>query len=86
MPNWSSGRAAAGLATRTRDETDRRRWLVALTDVGRTTTARADALIDGLGTDMFADLEPDRRRELGNLLGLLNSGTSLADLADDPNR
>ncbi len=76
----------AGLATRTRDETDRRRWLVALTEAGRSTTDRADALIEQLGTEMFADLEPGQSRELGTLLGMLNSGTALAKLADDPTR
>ncbi|MFD1811523.1 MarR family winged helix-turn-helix transcriptional regulator [Rhodococcus gannanensis] len=72
----------AGLATRTRDKADRRRWSVALTDDGSATAGRADALIERLGREMFTDLSTTQSRDLADLLGALNTGTALAGLLD----
>ncbi|EME23060.1 MarR family winged helix-turn-helix transcriptional regulator [Rhodococcus triatomae] len=72
----------AGLATRTRDKADRRRWSVALTDEGSATVVHADALIERLGEEMFADLNEWQAYDLAALLGALNAGTALASLLD----
>lgn len=71
----------AGFATRTRD-LDRRRWKVCVTNEGRAMADRADSLIEQLGGEMFADLADPQSREFSGLLGVLNRGTSLADLLD----
>ena len=70
-------------ATRTRDATDRRRSLVVATDAGRLAAAEADALLDGLGAEMFADLTDDQTRDLAGILGAINAGAALSQAAEN---
>ncbi len=66
------------LAIRTRDTADRRRSLVSITDLGRSTTDEADKLLDLLGEKMFADLTDRQTGDLAGILGSLNTGAALA--------
>jgi len=74
---------AKEFATRTRDATDRRRSLVVATDAGRLAAAEADALLDGLGAEMFADLTDDQTRDLAGILGAINAGAALSQAAEN---
>lgn len=67
------------LAIRTRDTADRRRSLVSITDLGRSTTGEADKLLDLLGEKMFADLTQRQAGDLAGILGSLNTSAALAD-------
>ena len=74
---------AKEFATRTRDATDRRRSLVVATDAGRLAAAEADALLDGLGAEMFADLTDGQTRDLAGILGAINAGAALSQAAEN---
>ena len=57
-----------GLIARVRDETDRRRNVVALTRAGRTALARLDKRIDAAQEALLTSLSATERRELRRLL------------------
>jgi DNA-binding MarR family transcriptional regulator len=58
----------AGLATRERDSTDRRRYLVSLTDKGRTTQRRRLAASQRMDDALLAPLTESERDQLHSLL------------------
>ncbi|MFI5435588.1 hypothetical protein ACHMZP_27555 [Rhodococcus baikonurensis] len=53
------------------------------TDAGRLAAAEADALLDGLGAEMFADLTDDQTRDLAGILGAINAGAALSQAAEN---
>jgi DNA-binding MarR family transcriptional regulator len=57
-----------GQVARVRDETDRRRNVVALTRAGRTALARLDKRVDAAQDALLAPLSAAERRELRRLL------------------
>jgi DNA-binding MarR family transcriptional regulator len=59
---------SAGQVARVRDETDRRRNVVALTRAGRTALARLDKRVDAAQEALLAPLSAADRRELHRLL------------------
>jgi DNA-binding MarR family transcriptional regulator len=59
---------AEGWAERRRDPEDRRRHTVELTAAGRKALTRAEQALDGLEGDVLADLTPDERDTLRELL------------------
>jgi MarR family transcriptional regulator, lower aerobic nicotinate degradation pathway regulator len=59
---------SAGQVARVRDETDRRRNVVALTRAGRTALARLDKRVDAAQDALLAPLSAADRRELRRLL------------------
>jgi DNA-binding MarR family transcriptional regulator len=59
---------AAGQVARVRDETDRRRNLVALTRSGRAALARLDKRVDAAQAALLAPLSAGEQRELRRLL------------------
>ena len=59
---------SAGQVARVRDETDRRRNVVALTRAGRTALARLDKRVDAAQDALLAPLSAADRRELHRLL------------------
>jgi DNA-binding MarR family transcriptional regulator len=61
----------AGLVRRTRDATDRRRNLVALTPAGVFALRQLDAHVSEAQEDLLAPLTPAERRELTRLLARL---------------
>ncbi|MGW6379340.1 MarR family winged helix-turn-helix transcriptional regulator [Rhodococcus sp. NPDC055112] len=71
-----------GLAGRTRDPQDRRRFLVAITDEGRHAAAESDRLLASLNEQTLADLDPSRRDDLHQLLLALNAGDALPQAYD----
>jgi DNA-binding MarR family transcriptional regulator len=66
-----------GLADRSRDPQDRRRFLIAITDDGRRAAAESDGLLASLNEEALADLDPSRRDDLHQLLLALNAGDAL---------
>ncbi|MFI6432400.1 MarR family winged helix-turn-helix transcriptional regulator [Rhodococcus oryzae] len=71
-----------GLAGRTRDHQDRRRFLIAITDEGRRAAAESDRLLTSLNEEALADLDPARRDDLHQLLLALNAGEALPQAYD----
>jgi DNA-binding MarR family transcriptional regulator len=65
---------SAGQVARVRDETDRRRNVVALTRSGRATLARLDKRVDAAQAALLAPLPAADRRELRRLLERLVGG------------
>jgi DNA-binding MarR family transcriptional regulator len=59
---------AAGWAERRRDADDRRRHVVDITATGREALFRAERALDGLEEEVLADLSPDERETLSDLL------------------
>ncbi|MFC7451188.1 MarR family winged helix-turn-helix transcriptional regulator [Rhodococcus daqingensis] len=66
-----------GLATRTRDPQDRRRFLIAITDEGRSAATESDRLLASLNEETLADLDSAMRDDLHRLLLALNAGDTL---------
>lgn len=58
----------AGFISRERDPKDRRRYALSLTDVGRTRLRRFQELAGEVSAQLFAVLDPDERRALGQLV------------------
>jgi DNA-binding MarR family transcriptional regulator len=59
---------AGGWAERRRDADDRRRHVVDITATGREALFRAERALDGLEEEVLADLSPDERETLRDLL------------------
>lgn len=72
----------AGLAERTRDPVDRRRYVVALTSTGRTLLATANVGLGRLDDRALADLTTTERTTLHRLLRKLAAGPALAEAFD----
>jgi MarR family transcriptional regulator, lower aerobic nicotinate degradation pathway regulator len=68
-----------GYATRERDETDRRRYVVSLTAAGGHALRRAESVLDKAERAMFASLTATERRTLHRLAAQV-----LADVTSDP--
>jgi MarR family transcriptional regulator, lower aerobic nicotinate degradation pathway regulator len=66
---------SAGLVTRRRSPTDRRRHLVELTDEGRETLARAEFMLSAVENEVLSALTSDERQQLAALLHRAASGT-----------
>lgn len=64
---------AAGTVRRRRSETDRRVWLVELTEAGHDLFAAESAAYERLAAEMLAPLAPDERRTLVSLLDRMRS-------------
>ncbi|MBT8226528.1 MAG: winged helix DNA-binding protein [Dactylosporangium sp.] len=56
-----------GLAVRRRDEADRRRYVVNLTDAGASALRRVETLLDETESELFADLSAPERQALRTL-------------------
>lgn len=67
-----------GLASRERDSSDRRRYVVHLTDAGADVLAKANAKLVELDEHVLGDLSADSRSRLHGLLGELNAGPTLS--------
>lgn len=65
---------AAGTVRRRRSDTDRRVWLVELTDDGRAVFAAESAAYERVAAEMLAPLEPEERETLVRLLGRIEAG------------
>ena len=65
---------STGRVARVRDETDRRRNVVALTRAGRAALARLDKRVDAAQEELLAPLPAADRRELRRLLERLVQG------------
>ncbi|MEU2254507.1 MarR family transcriptional regulator [Nocardia xishanensis] len=66
-----------GYAERQRDPGDRRRYLVILTGKGSETLADIQTILREVHDEMFADLSPERRDVLAEILGELNDSAGL---------
>lgn len=64
---------SAGTVRRRRSETDRRAWLVELTEAGQKLYAAESAAYEHLAADMLAALEPDERETLVALLDRMHT-------------
>lgn len=64
---------SAGLVARATDPTNRRATLVSLTDAGRSTLARIGAARRRAAENLFAELRPDRRETLREILAELDA-------------
>jgi DNA-binding MarR family transcriptional regulator len=64
-----------GLAERRRDQTDRRRHIVEITDQGAKLAAELHSAIVGIEAEIFADLDDDELAVLHRLLGRIRSTT-----------
>ena len=62
---------AAGLVARERGATDRRVWLVGVTDAGRGVAASVDGAYRALAAGLLAPLSPADRADLERILGLV---------------
>ncbi|MYR08340.1 MarR family transcriptional regulator [Gordonia sp. SID5947] len=62
------------LVTRAKDQTDRRRSVIAITEAGAATLARANEVMGTVGDDVFADISPADRAQLTTILATLNAG------------
>jgi MarR family transcriptional regulator, lower aerobic nicotinate degradation pathway regulator len=58
-----------GYAARGRDPRDRRRYLITLTEAGKTVLRRCQAAAGEIAAGMFAPLSADERDRLAELLG-----------------
>ncbi len=67
---------AAGLVTRTRDESNRRAQVVALTDAGREAFGRLREAAVGFDRVLHSDLSDDEAAELRRLLGKVSAAVS----------
>ena len=59
---------AAGFSVRRRDQADRRRHMVELTDTGRIAVERAEKAREGIEDEVLSDLSPEERKTLRKLL------------------
>jgi DNA-binding MarR family transcriptional regulator len=59
---------AAGFSVRRRDQADRRRHMVELTDAGRIAVERAEKAREGIEDEVLSDLSPEERKTLRKLL------------------
>ena len=59
---------AAGFSVRRRDQADRRRHMVELTDTGRIAVERAEKAREGIEDEVLSDLSPEERKSLRKLL------------------
>jgi len=71
-----------GLAVRERHPSDRRRYVITLTDKGRVTLPELDRIINAVQDDVFADLDPAERDDLHRALTSLNTSKRLASRYD----
>lgn len=67
----------AGHAARVRDPGDRRRYLVEITEAGRTALAGANECLEELDDRAFAELSSADRKALHRILSKLASGSTL---------
>ncbi|MET8544790.1 MarR family winged helix-turn-helix transcriptional regulator [Kitasatospora sp. NPDC004799] len=67
--------AAAGYVVRVRDQADRRRVSVSVTDAGRALLAELDAQARAVQDEVLAPLDPGERRALQELLLRVHRGT-----------
>ncbi|MBJ8337879.1 winged helix-turn-helix transcriptional regulator [Antrihabitans sp. YC3-6] len=71
-----------GLAARHRHPSDRRRYLIDLTEKGEITLPRIRALLDSVQAEMFEALSPDQSVALADALAAMNAAQPLADRYD----
>ncbi len=71
-----------GLATRRRDPADRRRYLVEVTDKGRTTLVAANAMLDALDDEALSGLSATQREQLTSILDALTISAPLVATFD----
>jgi DNA-binding MarR family transcriptional regulator len=71
------------LVERTRDELDRRRYVLRLSRSGEQLLGRTEAAMAAAETDMFAPLDQEQREQLHTLLRRLADGVELCPPAGD---
>jgi MarR family transcriptional regulator, lower aerobic nicotinate degradation pathway regulator len=62
---------AAGLVARERDETDRRRYAIVLTPLGRERAQELRAMVTALNEELLSPLDADERASFVAMLGRL---------------
>jgi DNA-binding MarR family transcriptional regulator len=72
-----------GLAERTRDEADRRRYVLRLSQSGEELLRRTQGAIAAAEDDLLAPLDGDERQRLYTLLRRVADGVELCPTADD---
>ena len=72
-----------GLAERTRDEVDRRRYVLRLSQTGERLLRRTEGAIAAAEDDLLAPLDQEQREQLYALLRRLADGVELCPTADD---
>jgi DNA-binding MarR family transcriptional regulator len=71
------------LVARTRDEDDRRRYVLRLSPAGERLLRRTDGAIAAAEDDLLAPLDPEQREQLYGLLRQLADGVELCPTAGD---
>jgi MarR family transcriptional regulator, lower aerobic nicotinate degradation pathway regulator len=72
-----------GLATRQRDESDRRRYVLRLSGQGRRLLQRTEGAIAAAERELLAPLDPEQREQLYTLLRRVADGVELCPAVDD---
>jgi DNA-binding MarR family transcriptional regulator len=75
--------ADRGLVERTRDDADRRRYVLRLSRAGEQLLRRTEGAMAAAGDDLLAPLDDDQREQLYALLRRLADGVELCPTADD---
>ena len=71
------------LVARTRDESDRRRYVLRLSPAGERLLRRSESAIAAAEDDLLAPLDPEQREQLHGLLRRLADGVELCPTAGD---
>jgi DNA-binding MarR family transcriptional regulator len=74
--------ADRGLVERTRDEVDRRRYVLRLSRAGQRLLRRTEAAMAAAEADLLVPLDPEQREQLYTLLRRLADGVELCPTAD----
>lgn len=75
--------ADRGLVERTRDDADRRRYVLRLSRAGEQLLRRTEGAMAAAEDDLLAPLDDDQREQLYSLLRRLADGVELCPTADD---